>query len=169
MQAESIRVMKLRLSRVLKKDGAFLLEAMIGTAILAIVMVFFATVSVSAFLLMQRAYSETQITEDVFVRIESRKYTDTDPAESLNLSRSSTPISGGSEFVMGSMGMKDSKEVYVSYVTGDGTESGILEEINLTPATSTAKALFRADLYTLRYQKTKEGYTATFYILKGEK
>lgn len=169
MKAQLKKAKDLIISRVLNKKGAFLLEAMIGTAILSIVLVFFATVSVSAFMMMHRAYKETQITEDVFLRVESRKYTDPDPAETLHLSRSLTPVSGGDQFVMGSLGIAGSEEVYVSYVASDGSVEGALEESDLSLATLSAKALFVEEIYAIRYEKEKEGYAVALYILKGEK
>jgi len=169
MRAQLKWATNLIVTRVRNKKGAFLLEAMIGTAILSIVLVFFATVSVSAFMLMNRAYHETQITEDVFLRVESRKYTDPDPAESLNLSKSLTPVSGGDSFAMGSLGIAGSEEVYVSYVASDGSVVGTLEESDLSVETLSARTLFAEEIYAIRYEKEKDGYAVALYILKGEK
>lgn len=148
-----------RLSKVLRRDGSFLLEAMIGTAILSIVLVFFATVSVSAFLLMQRAYRETQIAEEVFLKVESRRYSE------LSSEMSGTKIAsggvGGVSFVFGDLDDSDS----VTYVSAGG-EEGTLDSSDISLF---SKGVFAKDLYAFRYQGTREDYSAVFYILKGEK
>jgi len=160
--------MRSSLRRLIKKDGAFLLEAMIGTAILSIVLVFFATVSVAAFLLMQRAYFETQIAEDVFTRVEGRNFTDSDPAESLQLTKSAA-VAGGDVFVRGALENNGTKDIYVKYVIADGTVTGELDELELSAVSPSAKQIFKENFYVVRYRKSKENYSAVFYILKGEK
>lgn len=152
----------IKLSRVLKKDGAFLLEAMIGTAILSIVLVFFATVSMSAYMLMQKAYHETQIAEEVFLKVESRRY-----AELLS-EQSSLPIAGGNELVLGLRSDSETGVIddeYIEYIAADGT----VGTLNSMQITDFSKELFSSDLYTFRYHISNDDYQAVFYILKGEK
>jgi hypothetical protein len=150
-----------KLPRLLKKDGAFLLEAMIGTAIFSIVMVFFATVSISAFMLMQRAYWETEVTEAAFQKVESRRYSE------LTTDKSTLPITGGSQFIMGELDESESSDHdYVKYVAADGAEGGL---DSLEIASSNSKPLFSNDLYAFLYKETRGEYSAVFFILKGEK
>ena len=156
MKEEKNSRLILKFMKILQKDGAFLLEAMIGTAILSIVLVFFATVSVSAFLLMQRAYHETNISEEVFLNVESRNYSEL-TTDMGNKVAAADKVS----FVLTEISDSD----YVTFIAADGTPGALdVMEIN-----QVSKAMFLKDLYAFRYQDSHEEYTATFYILKGEK
>ena len=149
-----------KLSRILRKDGSFLLEAMLGTGILSIVLVFFASISVSAFLLMQKAYFETQVSEDTFVKVEGRRYSE------LATDKSSTRIaSSGAGGVSFEMAALDDTASYVTYVAADGS-NGSLDSSKVYHFSSN---VFGKDLFAFRYQGTQGNYTSTFYILKGDK
>lgn len=139
------------------------MEAMLGTAILSIVMVFFASVSVTAFLLMQKAYFETQIAEEVFSKIESREYSD---AVISVRSKSDSAVTGGVfslvELDHGGSGMDHD---YIRYVRVDGTEA----YLDVGEVTASNLDLLLTDLYTFRYGGAHGNYSAVFYFLKGEK
>lgn len=149
--------------RLLECRGIFLMEAMIGTAILSIVMVFFATVCISAFMLMQRAYRETEISEEVFMKVESHRYSELSMVE-----KSGTPIAQQIVLNMKEMGDSPSgsmSSIYIKYKAADNTE-GFLTSMDMS-----ALPDFRIQekIYAYRYQGGRGDEQISFYLLKGEK
>ena len=148
---------------LLKKDGSFLMEAMIGTAILSIVMVFFATVCISAFMLMQRAYQESKISEEVFMKVESHRYSELEQPVEKKKSASGIMLKMKNMENPGSV-----SDVYVTYKTADGTD-GFLTSVDMVDIDITQATEIQGEIYTYKYQGGKGDSLATFYLLKGAK